>query len=73
METFFYRYRVRRKSSHSKYFVVVKCLVRPSRFEPDGHYSEIEIVSRPPDHGEAYALCERLNEEEKKKEKAGAE
>jgi hypothetical protein len=66
--SFCYRYRVERKSSHSKYFVVVKCLVTPSDNERDGHFSPLETVSIPLNQEHAYAFCERLNQEEKKKE-----
>jgi hypothetical protein len=58
------RYRVRRRSDHSKYFVVVKCMVTPSNQESGGHYSEREFASGPLAYAEACALCERLNAEQ---------
>lgn len=68
MEGFGVRYRVERRSTYSKYFVVMKCRVSPSNFERGGHESPIEVMSVPLDRDEAYSFCARLNEEERTKE-----
>jgi hypothetical protein len=61
------RYRVRQRSPRSKFCVVVRCMVTPSNRESEGHYSEMEIVSRPLGRDEAHAFCARLNDTEEAK------
>jgi hypothetical protein len=55
------RHRVRPLSDHSKFYVVIECMVTPSDRESGGHYSERKKVSGPLGHAEACALCERLD------------
>ena len=69
MGEFKIRYRVRLRSPRSKYYVVEKCMVGPSNREPCGHYTPLEIISRPLDYDQAYAFCARRNEEEAKEKR----
>jgi hypothetical protein len=62
------RYRAKHRSPRSKFWIVVKCIVGPSDYEPDGHFSEVEIVSVPLGHEAAHALCTKLNGDEEAKE-----
>ena len=71
METLKVRYNVEHKSSRSKYYLVMKCLVTESSFERGGHYSPIETMSRPLSYDDAHAFCGRLNDEERGREKSG--